>query len=75
MKIHATNGKCGWLARFVLTAGPRGDAPQAGRRPADFEPGRLGVILADAAYDSNAIRERCLRLRAESASSPTTAAA
>ena len=49
----------------MLTAGQRGDAPQAERLLADFEPGQVGVVVADAAYDSDAIRERGRRLKAK----------
>lgn len=48
----------------MLTAGPRGDAPQAEALLESFEPGQVGAILADAAYDSDAIRDRGKRLKA-----------
>lgn len=48
-----------------MTAGQQGDAPQAQPLLADFEPGQIGVVVADAAYDSDAIRERGRRLKAQ----------
>ena len=44
----------GRLLRLVLTAGHRGDAPQA---PALLEGLRPKHVIADAAYDSDAIRD------------------
>lgn len=57
-------GKSGRLIRFVLTAGQRGDAPQGERLLESFDRGQVGAIIADAAYDSDAIRERGKRLGA-----------
>lgn len=49
---------------FVLTAGQRGDAPEGERLLGRFKPGQLGAILADTAYDSDAIRQRGKQLKA-----------
>lgn len=49
---------------FVLTAGQRGDAPEGERLLERFEPGQVGSILADTAYDSDAIRQRGEQLKA-----------
>lgn len=57
-KVHAVTGKSGRLIHFVLTAGQRSDAPEGERLLEPFEPGQVGAILADTAYDSDAIRRR-----------------
>ena len=44
----------GCPVRFALTAGQKGDAPQAEALLADLP---AEVVMADAAYDSDAIRE------------------
>ena len=53
------------MINFVLTAGQRGDAPQGERLLEAFEPGKIGTIVADAAYDSDAIRKRGKQLKAK----------
>lgn len=58
-------GKNGRLIKFVLTAGQRGDATQAEPLLANFEPDQVGVIVADAAYDSDAIRRRGRQLKSK----------
>ena len=63
--MHAMTGKSGRLLGFTLTGGQRGDAPQAEHLLEFFEPGQIGTIIADAAYDSDAIRERGKRLGAK----------
>ena len=62
--MHAITGKAGRLIDFVLTAGQRGDAPQGERLLERFESGEIGTIVADAAYDSDAIRQRGRKLKA-----------
>lgn len=47
-----------------MTAGQKGDAPQADALLSGFEPGTIGHVIADAGYDSDAIRRRVKRLRA-----------
>jgi putative transposase len=64
-KIHAITGKSGTLINFVLTAGQRGDAPQGERLLEQFDPGNVGTIVADAAYDSDSIRSRGKHLKAK----------
>jgi len=51
--LHAAVSGCGRLLRLVVTAGQRGDAPQAEALLEGLAPDH---VLADAAYDSNAIR-------------------
>lgn len=51
--------------RLLITAGQCGDAPQAEGLLDGFEKGTVGHLLADAAYDSDAIRKRAQRLRAK----------
>ena len=55
----------GRLVRLLITAGQCGDAPQAEGLLEGFEKGAVGHLLADAAYDSDAIRKRARRLRAK----------
>lgn len=47
-----------------MTTGQSGDAPQAERFLGGFETGNVGHVLADAAYDSEAIRAQAKRMRA-----------
>ena len=54
----------------MLTAGQDGDAPQAESLLNGFEKGTVGHVLADAAYDSAAIRETTKRLRAKACIRP-----
>ena len=54
----------GRLLTLVLTAGQRGDAPQAGALLAGLRRGAVGHVIADAGYDSDAIRRRVRALRA-----------
>lgn len=63
-KVHAAVSGCGRLLKIVLTAGQCGDAPQAPALLADVQPGRVEHVLADAAYDSDAIRQQVKRLKA-----------
>lgn len=49
----------------MLTGGQRGDAPQAELLLNEFERGEIGTIVADAAYDSDAIRKRGKQLKAK----------
>lgn len=55
----------GRLVRLLITAGQCGDAPQAEGLLEGFQKGMVGHVVADAAYDSDAIRERARRLRAK----------
>lgn len=64
-KIHAVIGRSGRLVDFRLTAGQRGDAPQGEALLEKFQAGEVGTIIADAAYDSDAIRQRGRRLKAK----------
>ena len=60
-KLHAGVDQDGWLRRQIVTAGQRGDAPQA---PALLDGVRPQQVLADAAYDSDAIRALIRRMKA-----------
>lgn len=64
-KIHAVTGQNGTLIDFVLTAGQQGDAPQGKRLLDAFAAGDVGTIIADTAYDSDAIRRRGKHLKAK----------
>ena len=56
-KIHAVTGRSGRLVDFLLTARQRGDSPQGEVLLESFGPGKVGTIVADAAYASDAIRK------------------
>ena len=64
IEVHLP-GKTGKLIDFILTAGQQGDAPQGERILEKFERGQIGTLVADAAYDSNAIRNRGRQLKAK----------
>jgi putative transposase len=53
-----------------VTAGQCGDAPQAEPLLEGLTPGAVGHVVADAAYDSDAIRQRVRRLRARACIRP-----
>ena len=57
-KIHLAMRGLGCPVRFAITAGQRGDAPQAEALLADLPD---AVVLADAAYDSDRLREAIVR--------------
>ena len=57
-------GRSGRLVTFQLTVGQRGDAPLGEQLLKDFKRGEVGTIVADTAYDSDAIRRRARQLRA-----------
>jgi transposase len=48
----------------LLTPGHRGDCPQAQTLPDGLPRGLVGHVIADAAYDSDALRQTVRRLRA-----------
>ena len=54
----------------MVTAGQRGDAPQADALLAGLARGAVGHVVADAGYDSDAIRARVRRLRARACIRP-----
>ena len=62
--MHAATDRRGRLRKLVLTAGQKGDAPQAEALLTGYRRGEVGTVLADAAYDSDAIRRRVRQLRA-----------
>lgn len=62
--------KRGRLQRMVLTPGQRGDAPQALPLLERFPRGKVGHVIADAAYDGDAIRGRARRMRARACIKP-----
>jgi transposase len=53
-KIHMAVRGLGCPVRFALTAGQRGDAPQAGALIEDLD---AEVVMADAAYDADHLRQ------------------
>jgi putative transposase len=58
------------LLKLLVTAGPCGDAPQAEPLLAELQPGTVDHVIADAAYDSDAIRQRVRRLKAKACIRP-----
>ena len=64
-KLHAAVDRRGCLLRLIVTAGQCGDAPQAESLLEQFDRGTVDHVLADAAYDSDAIRCRVKQLRAK----------
>jgi transposase len=56
--------------KLLVTAGQCGDAPQAQPLLEGLKPGSVEHVLADAAYDSNAIRRRVRQLRAKACIRP-----
>ena len=56
-KIHALVDAEGRPVRLALTAGQAGDAPAAAQMLPLVEPG--ATLIADRAYDTNAIRDAC----------------
>jgi len=48
----------------VLTPGQRGDCPQAQELLSGLTRGTVGHVIADAAYDSDGLRQRVRRLQA-----------
>lgn len=56
--------------QLILTAGQRGDAPQGRALLKEFEPGKIGHVVADAAYDSNTLREQVRLLKAKACIRP-----
>jgi putative transposase len=56
----------GRLLKLLVTAGQCGDAPQAESLLEELQPGTVAHVIVDAAYDSDAIRQRVQRLRAKS---------
>jgi putative transposase len=63
-KLHAAVDRRGRLLRLVLTPGQKGDCPQAGELLSGLGRGTVGHVIADAAYDSDALRRTVRRLRA-----------
>lgn len=57
----------GRLLRLIITPGQRGDAPQA---PALLEGLRAGHVIADAGYDSDAIRRLVRQIKARACIKP-----
>lgn len=53
-----------------MTAGQCGDAPQAEPLLTDLPAGQVGHLVADAAYDSDTIRERAKRMKAKACIRP-----
>ena len=68
--MHSAVDRRGRLQRLLLTAGQQGDAPQAKGLLEGFEKGTVGHVVADAAYDSAAIRQRARRLKAKACIRP-----
>jgi putative transposase len=63
-KLHAAVDGRGRLLRLTLTPGQKGDCPQAQTLLSGLEPGTVGYVIADAAYDSDDLRQCVRQLRA-----------
>ena len=62
--MHAATGKSGKLTDFILAPGQCGDAPGGRKLLNRFTPNQIAIIIADAAYDTDAIRKRGRQLMA-----------
>jgi transposase len=58
------------LLKLLATAGQCGDAPQAEGLLEGFEQGTIDHVVADAAYDSDTIRQRVKQMRAKACIRP-----
>jgi len=67
-KLHAAVDEGGQLRQLIITAGHRGDAPQAEALLSGLSPKH---VLADTAYDSDAIRRLVRRMRAKACIKPS----
>ena len=63
-KLHAAVDRRGRLLRLVLTPGQRGDCPQAEKLLSGLKRGTAGHVIADAAYDSDELRQNVRQLGA-----------
>jgi transposase len=63
--LHAAVNRLGRLLQLTLTSGQRNDSTQAETLLAEFQPAQVERIVADATYDSDAIRARAQELQAE----------
>ena len=73
-KIHAAVDALGLPVRLVPTAGQRGDCPQAAALIDALK--RVGHVIADAAYDAGALRQKIegeLRAQAHIQANPSRA--
>lgn len=61
------------MLRLTVTPGQRNDSTQAEALLEDFQPHEVGHVLADAAYDSDAIRKRAKQLKAKACIKPIKA--
>jgi transposase len=68
--VHAAVDRRGRLLRLVLTPGHRGDCPQAKTLLSNLKPGRVGHVIADAAYDGDDLRKQVRQLRARACIKP-----
>ena len=69
-KVHAAVDRRGRLLRLSLTPGQAGDCPQAQGLLDGLSPGVTRHVIADAAYDSDALREQVRRLGARACIRP-----
>ena len=62
--MHAAVDRKGRLLRLLLTPGHKGDCPQADGLLTGLARGTVGHVIADAAYDSDALRRTVRRMKA-----------
>jgi transposase len=63
-KVHAAVDRRGRLLRLLFTPGQSGDCPQAQGLLSGLARGQVGHVIADTAYDSDALRQRVRDLEA-----------
>jgi putative transposase len=68
--LHVAVDRLGRLVKMRMTPGHRGDAPQAPSLLEGFAKGTVGHVVADAAYDSDAIREQVRRMKSNACIPP-----
>jgi putative transposase len=71
--LHAAVDRVGRLLRLTVTPGQRNDSTQAETLLEDFKPHEVEHVVADAAYDSDAIRKRAKQLKARACIKPIKA--
>ena len=69
-KLHAAVDRRGRLLRLVLTPGHKGDCPQAKALLSGLKRGTVGHVIADAAYDSDDLRQSVRGLGARACIKP-----
>lgn len=69
-KVQAAVDACGRLACLKVTPGQTGDGPVGRELLGQFEPGQIGHVLADTAYDGDETRAEIKRLKSKACIKP-----